>query len=77
MHLQLSNRARCLNFGRSFHLHPYFVYLTTQGSCETVQMYSPFIAPYLGSIGIDCVISESCYKGTCYTKKYRKMTISW
>ena len=31
----------------------------------------------LRSIGMDRVISGSCYKGTILQKKYRKMTIKW
>ena len=38
---------------------------------------SPFITLCLGSIGIECVISESYYKGTILQMNYRKMTISW
>ena len=30
---------------------------------------------YLGSIGMDCVIRELCYKGTLLQRNYRKMTI--
>ena len=30
---------------------------------------------YLGSIGMDNVISEPCYKGTILQRDYRKMTI--
>ena len=37
----------------------------------------PFIKLYLGSIGMDCVISESCYKGIILQRNYRKMTIKW
>ena len=33
------------------------------------------IVQYLGSIGIDNVIIESCYKGTIFQRNYRKMTI--
>ena len=32
---------------------------------------------FLESIGMDRVLSESCYKGTILQKKYRKMTIKW
>ena len=39
--------------------------------------YSPFIMLYLGSIGMDCVISELCYKETILQRNYRKMTIKW
>ena len=39
--------------------------------------YSPFIMLYLGSIGMDCAISEPCYKGTILQRNYRKMTIKW
>ena len=38
---------------------------------------SSFIAQYLGSIGMDHVISESCYKGMILQRNYRKMTILW
>ena len=38
---------------------------------------TPFITLYLGSIGVDRVISEPCYKGTILQMNYRKMTISW
>ena len=31
----------------------------------------------LGSIGMDHVITVSCYKGTILQKNYRKMTILW
>ena len=30
-----------------------------------------------GSIGMDCVISEPCYKGAILQRNYRKMTILW
>ena len=36
---------------------------------------SPFIMLCLGSIGMDHVISEPCYKGAILQRKYRKMTI--
>ena len=39
--------------------------------------YIPFIMLYLGSIGMDRVISEPCYKGTILQRNYRKMTIKW
>ena len=38
---------------------------------------SPFIMLCFGSIEIDHVISELCYKGTILQKNYRKMTILW
>ena len=31
----------------------------------------------LGSIGMDCVVSELSYKGTIIQMNYRKMTILW
>ena len=37
--------------------------------------YSLFIMLCLGSIEMDCVISESCYKYTILQRNYRKMTI--
>ena len=36
---------------------------------------SLFITLYLGSKGIDCVISEPCYKGTISLRNYRIMTM--
>ena len=33
--------------------------------------------PFLGSIGMDRVISELCCKGTIFQRNYRKMTIQW
>ena len=36
---------------------------------------TPFITLNLGSIGVDRVISEPCYKGTILQGNYRKMTI--
>ena len=36
--MQPSNGARCLIFGRSLHLHPYFLCANSEGSGETVQM---------------------------------------
>ena len=36
---------------------------------------SPFIMLYLGSIGMEHVISESYYKRTILQRNYRKMTI--
>ena len=35
---------------------------------------SPFIMISLGSIGIDSVIGELCYKGIILQRNYRKMT---
>ena len=43
----------------------------------TKTQYSPFIILYLGSIGMDRVISEPCYKETILQRNYRKMTIKW
>ena len=34
-----------------------------------------FITLCFGSIGMDCVITVTCYKGTILQKNYRKMTI--
>ena len=36
---------------------------------------SPFITLRLGSIELDCVISELCYKGVILYRNYRKMII--
>ena len=38
---------------------------------------SPFIMLCLGSIGMNCVVSEPCYKWTILQRNYRKMTILW
>ena len=32
---------------------------------------------WVHTIGMNCIISEPCYKGTLLQRKYRKMTISW
>ena len=37
-HAQLSSGARCLIFGRTLHLLPYFMCANSEGSCETVRM---------------------------------------
>ena len=39
--------------------------------------FSPFITLCLGSIGMDCVISEWCYDGIVLQKNFRIMTILW
>ena len=38
---------------------------------------SPFITLCSGSIGMDRVICEPCYKGTILQGHYRKMTMKW
>ena len=38
---------------------------------------SPFITLSMGSMGMDHVISESCFRGTNLQWNYRKMTILW
>ena len=38
---------------------------------------SPFKMLYLGSIGMDHVISESYYTGVILQRNYRKMTMLW
>ena len=43
--------------------------------CMVDLQCSPFITLYLGSIGVDPVISELCFKGTILERNYRKMTI--
>ena len=41
---------------------------------DTVQsLYNAMFGLTLGSIGMDCVIRESCYKGTILQKNYRKI----
>ena len=37
-HADVSSEARDLNFGLSSHLHPYFVYVSSQGSGESGPM---------------------------------------
>ena len=54
------NQLPCINF---FCAH-----------CALIQCCA-FIMLYLGSIGMDCVRSESCYKGITLRRNYRKMTI--
>ena len=51
-------------------------YTPSSINVSTIQ-YSPFIMLYLWSIcpGMDCVISEPCYKGTILQRNYKKMTI--
>ena len=44
---------------------------------SVVVQFSPIIRLYLGSIGMDCVLSKSCYKGTILQRNYRKITILW
>ena len=38
---------------------------------------NPSVMLCLGSIGMDCVVSESCYRGTILQWNYRKITILW
>ena len=33
-----ASRARCLNFGQSLYLHPYFEYASSRGSGESVHL---------------------------------------
>ena len=44
---------------------------------KTQMQCNPFIMLCLGSIEMDGVTSDSCYKGTLLQRNYRKMTISW
>ena len=49
-------------------------------SCKNLKIHKDFfktvnITLCLGSIGMDCIITETCYKGTILQKNYRKMTI--
>ena len=46
-----------------------------QFTCVFLNKYSPFITLCLGSIELDHVISELCYKGIILLRNYRKMTI--
>ena len=39
MYAQLTNRARALYFGLSLHLHPYFMYVASEGSGESVHLH--------------------------------------
>ena len=51
----------------------------TRKTCSTKKYhnefskYSHFITLYLGFIGMESVISKSCYKGTSLQRNYRKM----
>ena len=36
-----------------------------------------FYNTIFGSIGMDCVVSEQCYKGIISQRHHRKMTILW
>ena len=48
------------------------------GFCKKFRVQcNTFITLSLGSIGMDHVISELCYKGTILQRNYRKMTILW
>ena len=38
-HADATREARGLKFGLSLHLHPYFVYASTEGSGESVHMH--------------------------------------
>ena len=55
--------------------------LFSHAMADTVQsIYNSLFAVHrngLRSIGMDRVISESCYKETILQRNYRKMTISW
>ena len=42
-----------------------------------IVQWGTFIMQYLEFIGMDSVLSESCYKGTLLQRNYRKMTNSW
>ena len=70
----LSTQNKCLNllikkYSQLYAQNFYFIFTYVQ--------YSPFIMLYLGSIGMDRVISDPCYKGTILQRNYRKMTIKW
>ena len=68
-----------------------FAYFARYGACFATNLVNGILSKYkdillrcssfitlcLGSIIMDCVISETCYKGTILQKKYRKMTILW
>ena len=38
-HAAVSSRARCLKFVLSLHLHPYFVFASSQGTGESVHLH--------------------------------------
>ena len=44
---------------------------------EDLLQCGPFITLSLGSIGMNLVISETCYKKIILQRNYRKMTISF
>ena len=43
----------------------------------TIIQFSPFRTLWLGTIGMDRVISEPCYTGTILQQNYSKLTILW
>ena len=49
----------------------------TKFSLRTLKLSPAFVIQCLGSIGMDCVISELCYVGTILQRNFRKMTITW
>ena len=61
--------------------HNEVCYKGTSVGCHRPRLVSlliectPFITLCLGSIDMDCIISESCYKYTIIQSNYRKMTI--
>ena len=56
--------------------HPFKTERLLMGRKESNQT-SKQIMQYLGSIGMDHVISESCYKRTILQRNDRKMTMKW
>ena len=37
-HVDVSSEARCLTFGLSLHLHPHFLYASSEGSGESARL---------------------------------------
>ena len=50
------------------------IYRRNNATINTVKSYIMLLS---GSIGMDHVISKSCYKGTILQRNYKKMTILW
>ena len=66
------SRTQCSAYGKARTCNPLISILALY-HCATV-LPSPFIMLCLGFIGMECVISESCYIGTILQRNYRKMT---
>ena len=72
---QVFSRQCPYNHAGYGHIPQVQIYLN-RTPCNQIQC-SPFITLCLGSIGMDHVVSEFCYKETILQSNYRKMTILW